>query len=449
MLADLPHRAIWAVAVPAMATAVATALVGVVDTWAIGQTNDAGQMAGVAIGAMLFSILLFSCNFLRMGTTGLTARAFGAGDTPDVLRIVLRALVFALLISGVLLLAKIWLGRAGIAALGGAGAVAEQAQAFIRIRLWSLPFAMLSMALVGHLMGVQAMRPVMKIEILYNLGNAFFCLLLVHNQQISPRSLAIANIAAELLKFLCLAGFVGSRYGWAMAQMLSDRLTWQAAAILKLGTINRDLFLRTSLLMLCLAAQTRAGANAGAIPLAANQILFQFFILSALVLDGFEAAAQTLGGGAVGARAAQTFRHLVRGCLLWGGVSAGGIVVFYALFGHGLIGSFTDNQAVENAARSLLVWAMISPLIGVWSFVYDGTFIGAGWTRAMLLTMAISAAIYLLLVWMLVPIWGMNGLWVAFLSLFVARGLAQAMLYPRLTRQTFTVSSVPNVEKIA
>ncbi len=449
MLTDLPHRAIWAVAVPAMATAVATALVGVVDTWAIGQTNNAGQMAGVAIGAMLFSILLFSCNFLRMGTTGLTAQAFGAGDKPELLRILLRALVFALLISGVLLLGRIWLIRAGLHALGADGAVGEHALAFISVRLWSLPVAMLSMALVGHLMGVQAMRPVMKIEILYNLSNAFFCLLLVHNGQISPRALAYANIAAECLKLLCLAGFVVSRYGRALTHFLSDKLTWQAAAIVKLGAINRDLFLRTALLMLCLAAQTRTGAAAGAAALAANQILFQFFILSALVLDGFEAAAQTLGGGAVGARDAQKFRSLVRGCLLWGGVSAGVIVIFYGLFGHALIGSFTENQAVAQAAHSLLIWAMISPLIGVWSFVYDGTFIGAGWTRGMLITMAIGAAIYLLLVWALVPIWGMNGLWVAFLSLFVARGLAQAMLYPRLTRQTFALSSAHTGEKIA
>jgi multidrug resistance protein, MATE family len=437
ILPDVPHRAIWRVAVPAMVTAVATAMIGVVDTWAIGQTNDAQQMAGVAIGAMFFAILLFSFNFLRMGTTGLTAQAFGQKDATEQLRILLRAVLFALIISMIILLLTPWVISAGLFALGAELQVHAYAKDYAVIRLWSLPLGMVSMAMVGHLMGVQAMRAVLKIEVIYNLANLLFCILLVRHGDISPEALAWANVAAEAIKFVCLIILVLPRYGRSILRAAGNRVTWQAHALLRLASINRDLFLRTALLMLCLLVMTRTGAQAGATALAANQILFQFFVLSALVLDGFEAAAQTLGGAAVGAQDRQRFQQIALGCMVWAGVTAVVVSLLYAVFGDFLLARFTENPAVLSAAKTLILFAVICPLAGFASFAFDGIYIGAAWTGGMLLTMAIAAGVYLLLIFLLVPQLGMPGLWLAFLALFIVRAAGQALLFPALARQTF------------
>jgi multidrug resistance protein, MATE family len=438
----LPHRKIWHIAIPAMVTAVATAMIGVVDTWAIGQTNDAQQMAGVAIGAMFFAILLFSFNFLRMGTTGLTAQAFGQKDMSEQTRILLRAVAFALLASAIILLLAPWVISAGLFALGAELQVHAYAKAYAVIRLWSLPLAMLSMVLTGHLMGMQAMRAVLKIEVIYNLANLFFCLLLVRHNDVSPPALAWANIAAEMIKFICLLLIVLPQQLQRIWHAMRDRMTWQAQALTRLAAINRDLFLRTALLMLCLLMMTRSGALAGATALAANQILYQFFVLAALVLDGFEAAAQTLGGAAVGARDRLRFQKIVAGCLIWAGVTAMFISFLYAMFSTALLAHFTDNAAVVSAAKTLSLFAVICPLAGFASFVLDGVYIGAAWTRGMLLTMAIGTGAYLLLLMLLVPQFGMTGMWFSFLALFIVRAAGQALIFPANVRQTFLTTAL-------
>jgi MATE family multidrug resistance protein len=446
ILSDLPHRSIWGVAVPAMVTAIATAMIGVVDTWTIGKTNDAQQMAGVAIGAMFFALLLFSFNFLRMGTTGLTAQVFGQKDEAEQTRILLRALLFALVISLLVFVLTPWVISAGLFALGAELHVHAHARDYAVIRLWSLPMALMGMAMTGHLMGVQAMRAVLKIEVIYNLTNLCFCLLLVRHEDVSPKALAVANVAAETIKFFCLLFILLPRRTGRIWCALRDRMTWQAKALVQLAAINRDLFLRTVLLMLCLMMMTRSGAQAGATALAANQILYQFFVLSALVLDGFEAAAQTLCGEAVGARDRQRFQKIVTGCLIWAGVTAIAITFVYALSGVFLLARFTDNTAVISAAKALSLFAVICPLAGFASFVLDGAYVGAAWTRAMLLTMAIGASIYLLMLVLLVPRFGMTGLWLSFLALFIARAAGQALLFSANVRRTFptTVANPPS-----
>jgi multidrug resistance protein, MATE family len=244
-------------------------------------------------------------------------------------------------------------------------------------------------------------------------------------------------VSAEITKFVVLACIILKLFGASLTAAVTDAITWQEQALWKLFKFNRDLFLRTTLLMLSLAAVTRTGAQAGPVALAANQILMQFFFMSAVILDGFEAAAQTLGGAQVGARNRTEFSAMIRGCFLGGGVVAVVIALSYALTARWVIGQFTDVASVQVQARSLWLWTLPMPLVGIIPFVYDGIFIGAGWTRAMLISMVASAALLAIILVFAVPHFGMHGLWLGFLAMFLARGGAQAILYPRLAARTF------------
>jgi multidrug resistance protein, MATE family len=435
--AKIPHRAIWRMAVPTMVTNIATALIGIVDTWAIGQSSDVTAMGGVAIGAMLVAIFLFSFNFLRMGTTALVAQAFGAKNAAEQPRILLRAMAIGALLSGLFLLLKFWIMPFGLTALEAQGKIYLAAKIYAGIRINFFVLCFWNMAAVGLLMGLQKPRTVLGVEILYNLVNAGLCIYLVTFSHAGPAGVAWASVSAEIIKFMVLACIILKLFGASLTAAVTDALTWQAQALWKLFKFNRDLFLRTTLLMLSLAAVTRTGAQAGPVALAANQILMQFFFMSAVILDGFEAAAQTLGGAQVGARNRPEFSAMIRGCFLGGGVVAVVIALGYALTARWVIGQFTDVASVQVQARSLWLWTLPMPLVGIIPFVYDGIFIGAGWTRAMLISMVASAALLAVILVFAVPHFGMHGLWLGFLAMFLARGAAQAILYPRLAARTF------------
>jgi MATE family multidrug resistance protein len=187
---------------------------------------------------------------------------------------------------------------------------------------------------------------------------------------------------------------------------------------------------------------TRQGAQQGSLVLAANGILYQLFILSALILDGFESAAQVLCGEAVGAKDRRRFDALVKALLLWG---LGGGALFslvYAVAGARFAASFSTDPAVVATTLVYVRWAVLLPLLGVSSYVFDGIFIGATWTRAMLLTMAAAIAVYAAALFLAAGL-GNHGLWLAFSLFLVARAAGQAWMLPGLSRAAFAVSASP------
>jgi MATE family multidrug resistance protein len=200
--------------------------------------------------------------------------------------------------------------------------------------------------------------------------------------------------------------------------------------------MNRDLFLRTLILTGAILLLVRDGAYEGTLVLAANGILYQLFILSALILDGFESAAQVLCGEAVGARDRTLFRRLVRALLLWG-LAFGALISFvYWLTGEPFAASFSTDPAVIATTLAFFPWAILLPLLGVSSYVFDGIYIGATWTRALLLTMVAAVTVYGALLLATGPL-GNHGLWLAFSLFLLVRAIGQALLLPRLERNSF------------
>jgi MATE family multidrug resistance protein len=220
--------------------------------------------------------------------------------------------------------------------------------------------------------------------------------------------------------------------------------TWRGGELAQVFRLNRDLFGRTALLMAATVLLTRAGARQGAVILAANAILFQMFMLAALLLDGFESAAQVLCAEALGAADRPRFDRAVWICLVMAAAAAAVITVAYGMGGPALAASFSTAPGVVATTRAYLPWAVALPLAGVASFVLDGVFIGAGWTRAMLVTMAGALAVFVLALTVSGPL-GDAGLWLAFCLFLAARGAGQAWLAPGLARRAFARSQPPPV----
>ncbi len=423
-----------------MLTNVATALFGLADMWAIGRLGDAPAQGAVELGAKFMMALLNVFNFLRTSTVALTAQGAGRGSTRAQAETLARALAVALGIGTVLLLAMPLAIPFGLDLLGAKEALRESARHYIAIRYWAAPLWLGNCALVGWLIGQRLVRHVLVVEVTANLLHVALDMLLVLLAHWGVAGVAIATLTSECFKFIVLGILVLRRSdGRGALTSFAARTTWRRRELAALFALNRDLFLRTLLLTAAMLLFARSGAQDGPVTVAANGILFQLFMLAALILDGFESAAQVLCGEALGARERTRFDKAVRSAMLWAGAAALAMTLAYAVGGEVLATRFTTDPAVAALSATYVPWLAVLPLAGFTSFVLDGVFVGTGWTRAMLGTMALALAGYVLLLWLLHPL-GNAGLWSAFTVFFLLRGAGQLVLIPRKTRSSFSTS---------
>jgi MATE family multidrug resistance protein len=428
-------RLVWSIALPAMLTNVATALFGLADMWVIGRLGDAAAQGAVELGTKFMMGLLIVFNFLRTGTVALTAQAAGSDDRAEQARILTRSVAAALAIGLVLLLVRPFVIGGGLDLLEARGSVASNARTYIDIRYWAATAWLLNCVLGGWLIGQRRVRTILVVEIVANAAHIALDVALVLGVGWGIAGVAVATAASELLKLLILAAAVARvpAAGQAIA-CIRRRTTWSAEALARLFSLNRDLFLRTLLPTGAMLLVARTGAQQGPVVLAANGILFQIFLLSTLIVDGFESAAQVLCGEARGRRDRVRFVAVVKTALLWASVTGAAIALVYLLAGGPLAASFSTNPQVTDTAAAYIGWIALLAVLGVFASVFDGVFVGAGWTRGMVATMAVAMAIYVALLFAAAPL-GNHGLWLAFSLFYVIRAAGQRALLPGLIRR--------------
>lgn len=429
------HRAILAIAVPMMFAYLSTALEGSVATAAIGHLGIASLSAGIAIAAILFDILLVSLNFLRSTALGLTAIALGANRGEDSRAIIQRSLVLAVLLG--LLIAALRGPEAhyGLRWLGGQGAVLQAAVSYTFIRALSAPFALGNYAILGALLGHGKAVAGLALQLLLNATNIAVCLIAVLVLHLGVQGAAWAAIAGEATAFL--AGFVWLQrvtgpLHIGLPHALRHGIGWR-----QMGKLNRDTLIRTLALLFSFAFFTRQGASLGTTVLAANAIHLQFFALASNGLDGFAAAAEQFAGRMLGAGNPKGFARAVRLTLGWSLAMGAGLTLLYLAFGRNFIALLSEVPGVRSCAAASLVWAALVPLIAAPAFQLDGVFIGATWSRDMRNMMLLSLTFFLVSWALLMPRFGNEGLWLAFLLFLGARGITLGVVLPARLRLNF------------
>ncbi|WP_265530703.1 MATE family efflux transporter [Sphingomicrobium marinum] len=434
-MSRIDSRIIWGLAIPAMLTNVATALIGIGDIWIVGRLEDAATQGAVDLGARLFALLFTVMNFLKTGTTGLVAQdgtRAGAQAQADTLT---RGLFIGLVIAALLLLAKPILLPMLLSALGAEGDVLVAARTYAEIRYWTAPGVMMNLALIGFLVGRRQVKAALVIEVLYNLLNVGLGLWFVLGMDFGIAGIGWSSFIAEYAKLVGVTAFIlAGPMGAPIIAAIRRRATIRWTALKPFLDVNRDLFLRTVILVVSLSAVTRLSAERGPEMLAANGILYQLFIFTALLLDGFENAAQVLNGERKGAGDRGGFMVYVKAIMIRGLGAAVMVALAFAVFADPVIASFAATPHVAAIAQDAAWWLVIIPFAGVASFIFDGVFVGASWTRALLMSMAGAAAIYVVSLWLTWPL-GNDGLWLSFTLFLAVRALLQWALLAKLSRQ--------------
>ncbi|MDE0875740.1 MAG: MATE family efflux transporter [Porticoccaceae bacterium] len=412
-------------------------LLGLVDTAVIGNVGSITDLGAIAFGALIFSFVYWSFGFLRMGTTGFTAQASGAGDEQEVRAVLGRALLIAACLGMALILIQWPIGLAAFSLLDGSAPVETVAQSYFDIRIWGAPATLSTFALMGLLIGLGKSRTLLIVQLFLNGLNILLDVWFAGILGWGASGIALGTVIAEWTTVLLA--------GWLVYRTLNERklltdVFWPKAkimdlsALLKTASANFDIMLRTLILVFSFAFFINQSAKFGDTILASNHILLQLIAFSAFFLDGYAFVVEALVGGAIGAKRRDVFDLAVRRSTVLALVTAILLALAIVMAGHVAVILMTDISSVRLAANQLLPFAALYVLFSFAAFQLDGIFIGASFTRQMRDAAALSIVVYLVAWWALSDPFGLQGLWGAMIIYVVARAVALLLFYPPLRR---------------
>lgn len=421
------NKQILHIAIPSIISNITVPLLALVDTTIVGHLGSASYIAAIALGGMIFNMIYWLFNFLRMGTGGLTAQAYGANQHQATSYILLRSLTIAGGIALTLLLLQRPIFQVTFHFVTATAEVRSLASIYFNILIWGAPAMLALYSFTGWFLGMQNARIPMCIAITQNVVNIAVSTLLVFGCHLKIEGVALGTLISQYTALLLAVIFCLTKF--------DVKQHFELKAILDINTlkrffqINRDIFLRTLCLIAVTTYFTSAGSTQGELTLAANTLLMQFFIIFSYFMDGFAYAGEALGGRYFGAHDRLNFQRVTRCLFAWGGALSVLFFFIYFLSGTSLLHLLTDDSQVINRAQQYLPIIYFIPLISFAAFLFDGLYIGTTATRYMLISMFCASAAFFVLI--NVCTLSNTLLWLAFLVYLGGRGLMQAFLFKK------------------
>ena len=423
------NRKILSLAIPNIISNITVPLLGMVDLAIVGRLGDDALIGGIAVGGAVFNFLYWNFGFLRMGTSGFTAQAYGARELREAARVLVRGVCVAAAVAGMIWIFQRPLLEEALWIMEGSEAVEEAARRYFRVRVWAAPATLSLYAFTGWFIGMQNSRIPMWISIGINVMNIGCSFAAVRGFGMGIEGVALGTVVAQWSGVAMAVVIVGQYYGRFFGREIlrqSGVLSW--GVMRRFFRVNGDIFLRTVCLVAVFTYFTAASTRMGDTLLAVNTLMLQLFTLFSYMMDGFAYAGEALAGRYWGAGNRQLLRRAVRGLLGWGAVLAGLFTLLYAVAGSEILGLFTDSSVSLEAARGYAGWAVLVPVCSFLAFLLDGILVGITATALMRNAMFAATALFFGFYFSVGQGWGNAGLWGAFLIFLFVRGAAQAGL---------------------
>lgn len=421
------NKQILHIALPSIISNITVPLLALVDTTIVGHLGSASYIAAIALGGMIFNMIYWLFNFLRMGTGGLTAQAYGANQHQATSYILLRSLTIAGGIALTLLLLQRPIFQVTFHFVTATAEVRSLASIYFNILIWGAPAMLALYSFTGWFLGMQNARIPMCIAITQNVVNIAVSTLLVFGCHLKIEGVALGTLISQYTALLLAVIFCLTKFD--VKQHFKLKAILDINTLKRFFQVNRDIFLRTLCLIAVTTYFTSAGSTQGELTLAANTLLMQFFIIFSYFMDGFAYAGEALGGRYFGAHDRLNFQRVTRCLFAWGGALSVLFFFIYFLSGTSLLHLLTDDSQVINRAQQYLPIIHFIPLISFAAFLFDGLYIGTTATRYMLISMFCASAAFFVLI--NVCTLSNTLLWLAFLVYLGGRGLMQAFLFKK------------------
>ena len=410
----------------------------------MGHMESDAYIGAIALGSLIFNFIYWILGFLRMGTSGFTAQAWGRRDLPETILVFSRAAMIALCVSLVLIVMQKPIELLSFRVLNGETRVEELAMTYFRIRVWAAPAALGQFALLGFFLGMQNARLPMVVLVSTNLINLVCNYLFVMKLDMGSDGVAYGTVIAQYSGLL-IALFFFRKYFSRLFRYWSLRASLEGEKLKNFLRVNQDIFIRTMCLVIVFSiftarsASSDAGSRGEETILAVNSLLMQFFMFYSFLIDGFAHASEALTGKFIGAGDRDALKKSIRILFAWGTGISILFTLIYLLAGKVIFGVLTNNPEVIANARPYFFWVVMVPLISYAAFLWDGIYIGATAGKEMRNAMLISTLVVFFPAYILAGKYlGNHGLWLAFMLFMLARSLSMQVLSKKAVFSKFS-----------
>ncbi len=425
------NKSILKLAIPNIISNITIPLLGLVDMILMGHLDSAIYIGAIALGGTIFSVLYSFFSFLRAGTTGFTAQSLGNNDNTETIYSLYRSVCIGIPIIILILSLQIPIAKISSLLLDGSNEVKELAITYFYVRIWAAPANILLYCLNGWFVGMQNTKIPMFIAILINVMNIIFSFILVILFEQNVKGVALGTVIAQY-SGLTLAIILLIKNYRSYFVKIDSKILFDIEKMKRFFKVNRDLMIRSFLLIISIAFFTNQSAKLGNNILAINMILLQSFYIFSYFTDGFAYAGEALVGKFVGSKDKDNLQKVIRLLLIWGFSISIPFSILYALFPTEFVKIISDNTEILTEIKPYYIYMIIIPLITFAAFIWDGIYIGATASKAIRNTMIISSIFVFIPSWyILMPRFGNHGLWIAFLFFMIARGAAMSLMYKK------------------
>lgn len=435
------NREILRIAVPNIISNITVPLMGIASTFIAGRvagTDGATTIGALSIGVAIFNFIYWNCSFIRMGTSGLTAQAYGANEHKEYSLMLWRAVCVALGV-GIAAFALQWpIGEFSLwfMSTGDSSSDAMIADYFYT-RIWAVPAGIMLFAFNGWLTGMQNAIIPMAVAILVNVLHICFSYLFSIVGDYGLEGIALASVVAQWTGVATMVVIIVVKYRHRLVRVSLSEVM-ELSSMRRFFSINSDIIIRTFCLVAVYTFFTKASTDMGDKNiLAVNTILLQLFTLFSYMNDGFAYAAEALTGRFIGARDSASLRKCIKLCVVWCFVVSFIYVGVYVGWWRDIFSLLVDseNSDLESllaVAEQYIGWIIIIPIASALPFVMDGIMVGATRSRIMRNSMIWSSVCYFVLLYGSSWLIGNNAIWLAFTSYMFLRGVFQYFMSDRL-----------------
>ena len=422
-------KRVLSIAYPIILANISIPLLGLTDTAVIGHLGNLDILAGISMGAVLIGAIYWFFGFLRMGVTGLVAQARGANQKIEVCSILVRGLIVAVIGGIALITIHSLLFFSIFHFLSGDKNAEKLAMEYMSIRILAAPFAISMFVFVGWLFGMGKTFHSLCLLVAVNVVNILLDIIFVKFLFLGIAGVAYATILSEFFGFalgiyLCREFLFHKQNIKSKAIFLSNK--WRSFMLLNINIVIRSVLLQSVFLSYLIF-----GTLFGSEILAANHILLQITFLSVYALDGVAFSSEILVGEAIGQRRYQLFKKVVRSAIKIGFIFASAISSLFYFFGFFVVDLMTSIEAVRFICYEFIIWISIMPIVSVFSYIFDGIFLGAARGKEIRVAMTQSFVIFFICVIILVPLVENTGLWTSIVVFNIVRAIT---LWAKLDR---------------
>ena len=407
-------------------------LVAIVDTGLMGNLDNASYLTATSIATSVFSLIFWSFGFLRMGTTGMVAKAHGSKNYDEIVNLIFRNIAFVILISLLLILCQEYIFIISLSIFELSSETSKYFKEYFELRIYSSFGELTIYIITGLFIGLQRTTVSSVVVSFFSISNILLSLLFVVYFDLDVQGVALGTLVSSTLTSVIFLSYSFFELQKITSIKINIEKIFDIEKITKLFNINFDIFIRSAFLTFSFLFFTYLGNTISEDVVAANTILLNLIMLSAFILDAYAFSTEGIVGYSIGSKNKKLLTNVIKNSFILSATTGLLISIVYLFGKNHFISIMTDLPDIKNLSLSHSYWVVLIPFLSSFCYQIDGIFIGASQTKELRNAMIVSVGIYIVCAIFLADTFSNTGLWISLCIFFVLRALSLFYFLPRI-----------------